>query len=1051
MSRRISQNTFNQGLKMDLNPLTTPNNILTDAVNATIITYNGNEFVLQNDMGNAKVDTARLHPGFIPMGMKEWGGIIYVASLNPITGDCQFGSFPSPQENFNPSDFPGLTPVEVQTSEFVLETNTTTETSTKFIGKLSIPELFQLAPGDLYVVTFDIHDPRGDPDDPKNIDTLDKMNDWISSDRNNRKLFFLQFYKITSNNNLIPLNINKVNVIENEDDISEDYKYFAENSKATLVVSLQFEQLDRFNATVVDTSLNVNVDKTVAIQASGFSDSLADFQGIKLEVLSPSTSTVYIDKATSTDSSNATISGLSAGDNFQCSITPYCDYCLFPKLRQDFKLTIGKYFSAGSGVNDIFQYYVDSVNKTVQVNFDFKFQGNSNSGLFLYIEAYDPWSNYSVVKTVDSPTYYGVNTVTFDLVDEPLIDQFDGTTVGGTNPLKLITNTDTTYRKTLLNSTSLIRTDDSLRKNSFYIIRISGVDKSIVSGSIVYTHYDFYKGLYTNDMFNDVFTSQAGLASTDPSYISDFNSLDFDISTIHYNTNIELTNSTNISPVETLSRSDLMTDGNYYVISPTTLDTTVGYKYTQTFENKGLYNVSMTLDGTERIFGDFKNNLVSLTPPTLQNSDGTDLSAQKPIIVDIHYDNNTNIPPNSLANWSITNVSGTNYVLTTDTFTDRSIFSDIVEQTTTASTYLEVPLASSFYYRPNGDGVFSFNNKAVLYIQKYNLQCMNTNGSTYTYILPSGASPYDGNVGLAINASINTSRTYSAILMTSGEPTWTYKGSVPAEYNACRDGGTSLWKKSSMVIKMADGTYRLAKVTDLDAMIQFFNSLFVTSNVSGTVYIYYPNSAISVNGDIQTVVTYPDMNFITNLTPNVSGMSYITTYLSTFRFRALNSVVDFSATNINNYITTRQSTSTIVDGKNSVRSGFIPFINTVHTSTIGIPVPQLTIDQAANSSVIDKFLAGQVQYTSDPIFREGPRSHGTLWTNIDAFAKYMGEMEPGNVFPNTTVVNTGSNAVYAQMVGSTPFLASGEFCRVGGCRSDNLGPSLIPSLDITKQ
>ena len=44
-------NTFGEGIIMDLNPLTTPSNVLTNALNATIITYNGNEFVLQNDMG----------------------------------------------------------------------------------------------------------------------------------------------------------------------------------------------------------------------------------------------------------------------------------------------------------------------------------------------------------------------------------------------------------------------------------------------------------------------------------------------------------------------------------------------------------------------------------------------------------------------------------------------------------------------------------------------------------------------------------------------------------------------------------------------------------------------------------------------------------------------------------------------------------------------------------------------------------------------------------------------------------------------------------------
>jgi hypothetical protein len=65
--------------------MTTPNNVLTDALNATITTMNGNESVLQNDMGNARVESAYLPEGYIPIGMKEYGGVIYIASYNPIT------------------------------------------------------------------------------------------------------------------------------------------------------------------------------------------------------------------------------------------------------------------------------------------------------------------------------------------------------------------------------------------------------------------------------------------------------------------------------------------------------------------------------------------------------------------------------------------------------------------------------------------------------------------------------------------------------------------------------------------------------------------------------------------------------------------------------------------------------------------------------------------------------------------------------------------------------------------------------------------------------
>lgn len=102
--KKEAVNTFGEGLVMDLHPLTTPSNVLTNCLNGTIITYNGNEFVLQNDMGNGEVHTAFLPNGYIPVGMKEHGGIIYVASHNPITKKSQIGSFPSPQQLFNGED-----------------------------------------------------------------------------------------------------------------------------------------------------------------------------------------------------------------------------------------------------------------------------------------------------------------------------------------------------------------------------------------------------------------------------------------------------------------------------------------------------------------------------------------------------------------------------------------------------------------------------------------------------------------------------------------------------------------------------------------------------------------------------------------------------------------------------------------------------------------------------------------------------------------------------------------------------------------------------------
>lgn len=150
--RKEAINTFGEGMLMDLNPLTTPNNVLTSALNATIITYNGNEFVLQNDMGNGRVETAYLPAGYVPVGVKEYGGIIYVASYNPITNKGQVGSFPSPERNISSNEIQGaqtnLTP-----ASFGSITNGVLDT---FVTKINVfPEGTIIRSGDKFTIMFD--------------------------------------------------------------------------------------------------------------------------------------------------------------------------------------------------------------------------------------------------------------------------------------------------------------------------------------------------------------------------------------------------------------------------------------------------------------------------------------------------------------------------------------------------------------------------------------------------------------------------------------------------------------------------------------------------------------------------------------------------------------------------------------------------------------------------------------------------------------------------------------------------------------------------------
>jgi hypothetical protein len=96
--RKESSNQFTEGLVCDLNPINTPNTVLTDALNATIITYDGNEYSLQNDRGNYPLKNCRLKPNYIPVGIKEHGDILYIVSYNPLNNHVEVGTYPSPLE-----------------------------------------------------------------------------------------------------------------------------------------------------------------------------------------------------------------------------------------------------------------------------------------------------------------------------------------------------------------------------------------------------------------------------------------------------------------------------------------------------------------------------------------------------------------------------------------------------------------------------------------------------------------------------------------------------------------------------------------------------------------------------------------------------------------------------------------------------------------------------------------------------------------------------------------------------------------------------------------
>ena len=161
MARQEIASTFGDGLMMDLNPINTPKSVLTDCLNGTYITYNGNEFVLQNDMGNYKLKNCKLPTNFIPVGVKGYGDILYIVSYNPITKETEIGSYPAPQSIFTTGDSEALlaseddlTPfkwgpeTEIQETEVEYPDIIKTNKKPIFIFNGPDEETYKLNPGD---------------------------------------------------------------------------------------------------------------------------------------------------------------------------------------------------------------------------------------------------------------------------------------------------------------------------------------------------------------------------------------------------------------------------------------------------------------------------------------------------------------------------------------------------------------------------------------------------------------------------------------------------------------------------------------------------------------------------------------------------------------------------------------------------------------------------------------------------------------------------------------------------------------------------------------
>lgn len=263
-------NTFAQGLVMDINPSVAPNDGVCNALNATLITMNGNENVLQNDMGNGRVETAFLPEGYVPLGTTELGGIIYIVSYNPFNKKCQIGSFPSPERNITSNEL-GESGLSLYNGLFVSDNGDIIRTLYK--GLLCN---FTLNPGDKFLVQGSYKGKaEGDKDEDEYKDEyehisyyVDKQSnikeEWLTLelatlDSNGRLIYLkdLNKYDHPSNDRQYILKVKKDNSIntptQNVDDyrniIGADYNIFNTKISGQLYLVAQLNVPDNFNVT----------------------------------------------------------------------------------------------------------------------------------------------------------------------------------------------------------------------------------------------------------------------------------------------------------------------------------------------------------------------------------------------------------------------------------------------------------------------------------------------------------------------------------------------------------------------------------------------------------------------------------------------------------------------------------------------------------------------------------------------------------------------------------------------------------------------------------
>lgn len=536
--KKISQNTFNKGINMDLNPLTTPKDVLTDCLNGTIITYNGDEFNLQTEYGNSVIKVTgddgenkdALPHGFIPLGVKEFNNILYIVAHNPLTRESRIGSFPSPQR-YLPMNSKGdpllnsrtITDIETQ-SNLLVDTLNINHGMSLLTSFLSYGDKYQI------MIRLGWYDNNsqwpGTWDDAQDI-----LQKFINNYGDTKSGYFdLLYYVMDDSGKLIPLDVtltpgNKISTIEytptpqvNGTDIETNgsKEIFTFNGMGIITAVLVPKVIDSFDYFLQGYNSS-GLKAKIIFDKSLVKDSNSGIKVYTVKIVTTCSnkaeeSVTYFDYKVFRDSldtrAEVVLENLPVafveGDVLTTTCTPIDQ---FGRLLSDVDAkwavtktyTVSKYLF-GVDAHDLFKYRVVGNNLVLTFNF------LNTEGEFSYIstakvEFYDFWSDVSFLSAPLTLNIIDLSAeVTVPLVTLTATTVFDGVSQGGIPIGNISTSTSNILGKGLVTS---------IRRDHCYIVRIFGTaDKK---------EYSVFQLLYTGliPIFVDNYASVRNFGTID--------------------------------------------------------------------------------------------------------------------------------------------------------------------------------------------------------------------------------------------------------------------------------------------------------------------------------------------------------------------------------------------------------------------------------------------------------------------------------------------------------------------------------------------------------